>query len=57
MARPVTPLSGVIERLTVLGFLGFFVFMLSMGISMLRRRGVPERTDLHHSEISGPTGG
>ena len=32
------PLSGVIEGLTTIGFLAFFVFLISMGITILRRR-------------------
>ena len=32
------PASDVIEGLTAIGFLGFFVFMASMGIAILRRR-------------------
>ena len=31
------PASSVIEGLTVFGFLGFFVFMASMGVALLRR--------------------
>ena len=31
------PASSVIEGITTIGFLGFFVFMLSMGIALLRR--------------------
>jgi hypothetical protein len=30
------PASSVIEGLTAIGFLGFFLFMLSMGIAILR---------------------
>jgi hypothetical protein len=33
------PLSGVIEGLTTIGFLAFFLFLASLGVSMLRRRG------------------
>jgi hypothetical protein len=33
------PASSVIEGITVLGFLAFFGFMLSIGIALLRRRG------------------
>ena len=32
------PASSVIEGLTVIGFLGFFLWMASMGIVLLRRR-------------------
>jgi hypothetical protein len=32
------PASSVLEGISVLGFLGFFVFMASMGIALLRRR-------------------
>ena len=31
------PASDVIERISVLGSIGFFVFMLAMGIALLRR--------------------
>jgi len=33
-----SPASDVIEGISSLGFVGFFVFMLSMGIALLRRR-------------------
>ena len=33
------PAWSVIEGLTVIGFLAFFVFMASMGVALLRRRG------------------
>ena len=33
------PLSGLIEGLTSIGFLAFFVFLVSLGIAILRRRG------------------
>jgi uncharacterized protein DUF4386 len=36
------PASNVIEGVTVLGFLGFFVFMASMGVALLRRRNAAE---------------
>lgn len=32
------PASGVIEGLTTIGFFGFFAFLLSLGIALLRRR-------------------
>jgi hypothetical protein len=32
------PASSVIEGLTFIGFLGFFVFLAAMGVSLLRRR-------------------
>ena len=32
-----SPASSVIEGITTLGFLGFFVFMVSMGVAILRR--------------------
>ncbi len=35
------PFSGVIEGISSIGFLAFFLFMLSMGIALLRRRGQP----------------
>jgi hypothetical protein len=33
-----SPTSGVIEGISSIGFFGFFVFMLSMGVAILRRR-------------------
>lgn len=33
-----SPVSGVVEGISGIGFLAFFVFMLSMGATMLRRR-------------------
>src|SRR5262245_19842310 len=35
------PLSDVIEGVTVIGFLAFFVFLISMGITILRRGAGP----------------
>lgn len=35
------PLSSVIEGLTTIGFFAFFAFLVSMGITILRRRGEP----------------
>jgi hypothetical protein len=35
------PLSGLIEGLTTIGFLAFFLFLISMGITILRRRAGP----------------
>jgi hypothetical protein len=35
------PVSGVIEGLTTIGFFAFFVFLISMGITILRRRADP----------------
>jgi hypothetical protein len=32
------PLSGAIEGLTTIGFFAFFAFLISMGITILRRR-------------------
>jgi hypothetical protein len=37
------PASSLLEGLTVIGFLGFFVFMAAMGVAILRRR--PERAE------------
>jgi len=31
------PASSVIEGIASLGFIGFFVFMLSLGVALLRR--------------------
>jgi hypothetical protein len=36
------PASSVIEGLTPIGFIGFFVFMAAMGIALLRRRRAVE---------------
>ena len=33
-----SPLSGTIEGLTFIGFVGFFVWMAAMGVSVLRDR-------------------
>jgi XapX domain-containing protein len=33
-----SPASSVIAGISSIGFIGFFVFMLSMGIALLRRR-------------------
>ena len=33
-----SPASSVIEGITVIGFLGFFVFMIGMGVAVLRRQ-------------------
>lgn len=33
-----SPVSGLVEGISGIGFVAFFVFMLSMGIAMLRRR-------------------
>lgn len=37
----VAPLSSAIEGITVIGFFAFFAFLVSMGITILRRRGEP----------------
>jgi hypothetical protein len=34
--------SSVISSISNIGFIGFFVFMLSMGIALLRRRSQPD---------------
>ena len=39
------PASSVIEGITVIGFLGFFVWMASMGVALLRRRGAAGTAD------------
>lgn len=44
------PASTVIESVSGFGFLGFFVFMASMGVALLRRRDAAEElapTDVH----------
>ena len=33
-----SPASSIISAITTIGFIGFFVFMLSIGIALLRRR-------------------
>jgi hypothetical protein len=35
------PLSSLIEGLTTIGFFAFFIFLIGMGITILRRRGEP----------------
>jgi len=40
------PASGVIEGISSIGFLGFFVFMLSMGVAILRRHDTGESIDI-----------
>lgn len=45
------PLSGVIEGLTTIGFLAFFVFLISMGITILRRRADPSPEATHASGL------
>jgi hypothetical protein len=40
-----SPLSGVAEGISSIGFVGFFIFMVSMGIALLRGR---RRPDLPH---------
>jgi Domain of unknown function (DUF4386) len=35
---PLSTLSSVLEGISTIGFLGFFVFMASMGVAILRRR-------------------
>jgi hypothetical protein len=41
-----SPASGVIEGISSIGFIGFFVFMLSMGVAILRRRATRQSVDL-----------
>jgi hypothetical protein len=38
------PASSVIEGISSIGFVAFFVFMLSMGVALLRRRAEPAAT-------------
>jgi hypothetical protein len=35
------PLSSAIEEVSAIGFVAFFVFLVSMGVTILRRRGEP----------------
>jgi uncharacterized membrane protein YeiB len=42
MAGTAQPASNVIEGIANIGFIGFFVFMLSIGVAMLRRRATAE---------------
>jgi hypothetical protein len=37
-----SPVSSVIDGLTFLGFVGFFVWIAAMGIALLRRRSPGE---------------
>jgi len=41
-----SPASGVIEGISGIGFIGFFVFMLSMGVAILRRRDTRQSVDI-----------
>ncbi len=41
-----SPASSVIEGIANFGFLGFFVFMLSMGVAILRRHGTRQSVDV-----------
>jgi hypothetical protein len=41
-----SPLSGVIEAISSIGFIGFFVFMLGMGIALLRRHDTQQSVDI-----------
>jgi len=36
----------VIEGISSIGFIGFFVFMLSMGVAILRRRDTRQSVDI-----------
>jgi hypothetical protein len=40
------PASGVIEGVSGIGFIGFFVFMLSMGVAILRRHDTRQSVDI-----------
>ena len=41
-----SPASGVIESISGIGFIGFFVFMLSMGVAILRRHDTRQSVDV-----------
>jgi len=41
-----SPASGVFEGIASIGFIGFFVFMLSMGVGILRRRDTRQSVDI-----------
>jgi hypothetical protein len=41
-----SPASGVIEGISSIGFIGFFVFMLSMGVAILRRHDTRQSVDI-----------
>jgi hypothetical protein len=43
---PLGPASGVIEGIANVGFLGFFVFMLSTGVAILHRHGTRQSVDV-----------
>jgi hypothetical protein len=48
-----SPASSVLAGISSIGFIGFFVFMLSMGIALLRRRSkVDETTQAAAQELS-----
>jgi hypothetical protein len=42
-----SPLSGAIDGISSVGFIGFFVFMLSMGVAILRRHDTRQPVDIH----------
>jgi LytS/YehU family sensor histidine kinase len=41
-----SPASGVVESISSIGFIGFFVFMLSMGVAILRRHEDRQTVDI-----------
>jgi hypothetical protein len=41
-----SPASGLIETISTIGFIGFFVFMLSMGVAILRRHNTRQSVDI-----------
>jgi hypothetical protein len=42
-----SPLADVFEVFSSLGFIGFFVFLLAMGVSMFRRRRAEDQRAVH----------
>jgi hypothetical protein len=50
-----SPASEVISGISSLGFIGFFVFMLSMGVGLLRRRatGTDPSSAITRSDVAG----
>jgi hypothetical protein len=48
-------LLSAVEAVTTIGFLGFFVFMASMGITLLRSRKRPTTPPAGTTRRSGPS--
>jgi hypothetical protein len=46
------PASSLIEGISSIGFIAFFLFMLSMGVALLRRRGQPTTEGRHDERVT-----